>query len=112
LDVSDGWVRKNKKNSNVVKLVSTLQEEALETAKRHIIDSTVKAANKLSTLIDSGDERVAFAASKDILNRGGIKSEEDNQPSHPGVILNFNNKSIDDLKIMIVERATRVNSKD
>jgi hypothetical protein len=112
LGMSEGWVRTNKKNTQVAKLVTALQEEALDTAKKHIINNTTKAAEKLTTLIDSLDERVAFAASKDILNRGGIKTEEETHQSGPGVVINFSNVSMDELKLMVMNKVKAVNSKD
>ena len=105
LGVSVGWVRTNKKDQAVTKLVSELQAEALDSARKKIVDNTQKAAEKIIFLMEqSSDERVQLAAAKDLLDRSGIKDKDSQGHSGNTINFNFSQMSMDELKIAILTR--------
>jgi hypothetical protein len=57
-------------------IIETVKQEAAGEVKSILLNGEVKAATKVVELIDSIDDKVALAASKDLLDRGGHKAAE------------------------------------
>jgi hypothetical protein len=57
-------------------IIETVKQEAATEVKSILLNGEVKAATKVVALIDSEDDKVALAASKDLLDRGGHKAAE------------------------------------
>jgi hypothetical protein len=57
-------------------IIETVKQEAATEVKSILLNGEVKAATRVVELIDSEDDKVALAASKDLLDRGGHKAAE------------------------------------
>jgi hypothetical protein len=57
-------------------IIETVKQEAAGEVKSILLNGEIKAATKVVELIDSIDDKVALAASKDLLDRGGHKAAE------------------------------------
>ncbi len=57
-------------------IIETVKQEAATEVKSILLNGEVKAATRVVALIDSEDDKVALAASKDLLDRGGHKAAE------------------------------------
>ena len=54
-------------------IIDAVRQEAAEEVKSILVSGEVKAAHRVIELVDSEDDKVALAASKDLLDRGGHK---------------------------------------
>lgn len=57
-------------------IVEAVRSEAANEVKAILVKGEVRAATKVIELVDSEDDKVALAASKDLLDRGGHKAAE------------------------------------
>lgn len=67
------WLRRE----DVKSVINTMQEETHGVVHNQINSLTLKAINKLSSLIDSPIDGVAYQAVKDVLDRGGHKPKNE-----------------------------------
>ena len=57
-------------------VIDAVKAQAASAVKEILVRGEVNAANKLVALADADDERIALAASRDLLDRGGHKAAE------------------------------------
>lgn len=57
-------------------MIEAVREQAQADVKSILVKGTTRAANRVVELIDSEDDKVAFAAAKDLLDRDGHKAAE------------------------------------
>lgn len=57
-------------------IIDAVKQEAVVEVKSILASGEIKAATRVIELIDSEDDKVALAASKDLLDRGGHKAAE------------------------------------
>ena len=67
LSRSEQWVRKHKKDPDVMRLVHVLQNESIEATQRSIKHLSTKAIERLDQLLDSKNESISLAAVRDVL---------------------------------------------
>lgn len=77
LNVHENTIRKWMKRDDVSTYLSEMQEEQQQLVKMQLASMTVKATNKLNSLIDSNIDGVALQAVKDVLDRGGHKAKQE-----------------------------------
>src|SRR5262245_8212076 len=66
-DLNEKTVRRRMANAAFAELVTRLRREALDRAGGLLTESAGKAAARVTALIDSPDDRLALAASKELL---------------------------------------------
>lgn len=102
LGVSDSWIRTNRRGAEVQSVVKVLQQEAIDGARLVINHNTVRAAETLAELVDSGPPSIRLGAAREILNRvpelAATVKEERN------IKVSFGHMSKEELQASIQER--------
>jgi len=108
LDKSEAWVRQHKKDSDVVSQVNALHGESVEAARAVIVNGTTKAAETIVELATSGPASIRLAASKDLLDRIGLRAPDKKEIE---TTVKVNSVPREDRMAAILERAARLGLK-
>ena len=107
LSRSEQWVRKHKKDPDVMRLVHVLQNESIEATQRSIKHLSTKAIERLDQLLDSKNKSISLAAFRDVLKMNDFGPKSD---AAPGSTINiFNDVAIGERKKALNECLTNLN---
>ena len=105
---SEAWVRQYKKSNDVKALVMELQREAIESAKLTLTNGAAKAAETICLLMEDSNPGIKLAASRDVLDRLGMKAVERKE-----ITTNVNiNADPEERKKLLMERFKRLEMVD
>ncbi len=105
LERSPAWVRTHKNDPVVASMRTQIQREALESDKAKIVIGTAEAAETMLSLVKEGPPSIRFAASKDLLDRVGLRAPE---KTHTDINVNVNHYTREDRIRNSRERALRL----
>jgi transposase len=71
-------------------------DEEVVNVRRRLSEMSVKAVEKLDTLLDSGDDRIVLRASQDVLDRAGFSAKQRHEHLHAHTT--FDQNKVEELK--------------